>query len=369
MALLLGLCLVLAAPAARAGATRQERAARNLLNEALGKIKQHAFQPGPPMKGARTALRAYVRGLDRYSDYLPPKEYAAWRKARDYRFAGVGMDLVRGRGNRLICLPRPRGPAARAGIRSGDVLLAVNGKRVAKESLYAVGGRIRGARGSKVRLLVRSPRGREKNHTIVRRPLEARTVWAQPKQGLLILRVTGFSPHTARELRKAIARNRGAPKVIDLRNNFGGDLFAAVECAGLFLGPGRKIFTLKTKDKQTPFRARDPKADTDSPLFIWQGRHTASAAEVFTAALTQNRRAKSLGQRSFGKGVAQKIIELSDGSALVITYALLVPPNGYSFQGKGLKPDVSIPAGRAKQQRAWLDAVRKAMGPKGAARR
>ena len=331
-----------------------DQKAIRVLNEAITQLGRHSLVPRPPDAVVKGCLTAYMRANDPYGDYLSAPEYAAWRKAQAYRFYGVGMDLVRRSNGDTICIPQPEGPAARAGIQAGTVLVAVDGVAVKNTSLYVVGARIRGPDGSDVRLSVIGPgEAVARTLTLRREPVESRSVWVKERPHFLLLRITNFNAHTPREMAEVLRSGLARPKVIDLRGNVGGDLFAAVDTAGLLLPAGAEVVTLKTRSGSTIYRAQGPSLDQGSQLFILQDQDTASAAEVFTAALVRHERAVSLGQISFGKGVAQRVLELSDGSALIVTYAELLPPGGKPYTGTGLAPTHHLPVRPASDDDSW----------------
>lgn len=347
-------------PTAGTAAAWTDQDAMLLFYEAMTALDRQALERRPAGQAVRAALKAYLRDSDPYGDYLSATEYAAWREAQGYHFHGVGMDLVRNGDGEFVCLPQPGGPAALGGIRQGDLLLAVDGAPVKGASLFLTGARIRGAKDSLVRLEVRAPgQARGRTVSLRRKPVVARTVWPEDKGDFLLLRISTFSAHTPRELAQALGSAPGRPKVLDLRGNAGGDLFAAVDAVGLLLPAGSQVMTLRTRQASTPYRTAGRAQDPDSRLFILQDQYTASAAEVFTAALVQNQRATSLGRPSFGKGLAQRIVELSDGSALVVTYAELIPPSGLGYAGKGLTPTHPVPAEAAGEDAAWFALARR----------
>ena len=137
---------------------------------------------------------------------------------------------------------------------------------------------------------------------------------------------------------------KNIPIVIDLRGNGGGDLFAAINSADLLLPKDTLISSIETTSKHIEYRASSPNLIEGQSIFVLQDKFTASAAEVFIAALTQNYRVQSIGERSFGKGVAQKFIPLSNGDTLLLTYGKIITPNGKSYHKTGLLPtsDLSL---------------------------
>lgn len=332
-----------------------------LFYEALTRLQTNRLEPMPSRQVVQQAIRCSVKQLDRFSDYLSPEEYRAYKASLNSRYAGVGMELSVGLSGRIVCIPYPKGPAERAGIGYGDVLIAVNGQSVAGESLFLVGARIRGEAGARVSLTVQKATGPPREIAMVLEPFQFQSVLCDDAGPVPVIRIVRFTAETAQELKDAVLKRVvGRSKVIDLRGNTGGDLFAAVDAAALFLKTGSKIVELKTRQGNQAYWARRDPLDEKSPLFLWQDDQTASAAEVFIAALTQNRRAVSIGRPSYGKGVAQRFVDLTDGSALFLTYGVLYPPGGTSFHQQGLNPTYT-PApesGAPEEQSAYMSRVK-----------
>lgn len=149
-----------------------------------------------------------------------------------------------------------------------------------------------------------------------------------------------FTSGTKRELEYALDDlSHTEPIIIDIRGNPGGDLHSAIDSAKLFLQPNRKILDIRNqKGLAKSYETTTDGMNTTSPVYLWQDERTASAAEVFAAALTQNKRATSIGKRSFGKGTKQDIVELNDGSAMILTTGLLQSPDGITYHKKGIEP-------------------------------
>lgn len=308
-----------------------------LYKEAITTITKHAPQPLSQKQIVRDTLKAYLRSLDPFSDYLLPDEYANFRALQQPHYAGVGMDLLQTRMSQIVCIPYPDGPAAQAGIVLGDVLQAVNGVDVEGQSVLTVGTKIRGKAGSPVDIRV-VRQGIAHDVHLVRTALQARTVFVEQRDGLPIVRVVSFTEQTPHELLAAFTTLSHAPAVIlDLRGNTGGSLQGAIDAAQLFLAHGKQVVRIKTQEGLKEFSS-DRHTPITVPLYVWQDTWTASAAEVFIAALRHHQRAVSLGKTTFGKGIMQQFFELSDGSALLFTTGYLQPPHGVSYHNRGLEP-------------------------------
>jgi carboxyl-terminal processing protease len=316
-----------------------------LFSEAVDTILRNSLKPDTSKWIIQNALRLYLRQLDVYSDYLPPDEYSVFKRAQRNHYAGIGMEILLDfRDNKIHCSPFPGSPAKEAGINCGDTLLQVDGRDISKNmSIFSIGALIRGENGTPINLLLQKSSGDIVSMNLLREKIIYKSVVLKKADPVPVIQISNFSNKTDKEL-KSILINMGIdrPKIIDLRGNTGGDLFSAIKCASLFISHDKRIVELKMKSKTILYKSTEKPIDPDSKLFIWQDDFTASASEVFIAAITQNKRGVSIGLKSHGKGVAQKLIELSDGSAIIITYATLHPPNGESFHKKGLKPDYLI---------------------------
>src|SRR5262249_16933425 len=220
----------------------------------------------------------------------------------------------------VVCVPYPGSPAKEAGITVGDQLKSIDGIPVDGKSLFAVAAMARGKLGTAVDFIILTKSGTEKRVRVTRSKVVAETIakhWFGQKPGIKIF---SFTRDTKEKLRRILSDwETDIPIIIDLRSNAGGDLYAAIDSAMLFLEKGKKIVSIKTRHGSKIYESAGGAINLSSPVYLWQDEATASAAEVFISALTENDRAVSIGKRTFGKGTKQDIIELSDGSALVLT--------------------------------------------------
>jgi carboxyl-terminal processing protease len=308
--------------------------------EAVTKIRKQRLPPLQNVQIVRGTLKAYVRSLDPFSDYLSPEEFKQYKLFQAPQYAGVGMEIERDKAGRIVCFPYPESPAMQAGIGAGDILEAVDGVSTADLSPLTVGLKIRGQEGIAVWLKVSKGDGEPKDIPIIRTVLEARSVLVEQQRSLPIVRFLTFTPRTPQELQNALRTLQNATAVVlDLRGTPGGAFFGAIGAAKLFLARGQKITGLKTQEGLKEYRNDlDASAPTATTLYLWQDAWTASAAEVFIAALSQNQRAVTIGTTTFGKGTVQDIIALSDGSALRLTTGYIQTPDGTLYHQQGLKP-------------------------------
>lgn len=314
--------------------------AMRLYFEAFTHIKKKALSQPAAQSIVRESLKAYLHHIDPYAEFLTPDEYQAFKRSQKSHYVGVGMRIERDETGRIRCYPFSQSPAAKAGVAPGDILKAIGGFDIGSKSLFAIGAMIGGQEGMPVVLILRTPAGDLKTISITREQMSSDAVQTLEIDHLEVFKIDFFRSGAPRELKLLITNQTDSkPLIIDLRGNRGGDLHAAIDCAMLFLAKNQKIVDIKKPHTTQSYQSFGATANANSPVYIWQDRGTASAAEVFIAALTQNRRALSIGQPTYGKGTTQDVIELSDGSAMFLTTGYLYPPNGQIYHQNGLDPD------------------------------
>jgi carboxyl-terminal processing protease len=291
-------------------------------------------------------LRSYLAQRDPSSDYLTRGEFRKFKESQDDRYVGIGMEIRKERDGRILCLPYPGSPAAQAGIVIGDELKTIDAIPVRGKSIFAVASIARGKPGTLVELVISSKNGVEKQAKVRRAAMTAESVSTTQWSKVRVVKIVSFTRDTKDKLRRILKTwESGKPIVMDLRGNAGGDLHAAIDCAMLFLAKGKRIVSIETRHRTKSYENNTVAENENSPIYLWQDEATASAAEVFIAALMDNGRAVSIGKRTFGKGTMQDIIELSNGSAIVLTTGRLETPRGVSYDGDGLAPTHAISGG------------------------
>ncbi|HTT79080.1 MAG TPA: S41 family peptidase, partial [Stellaceae bacterium] len=297
-----------------------------------------------PPERIDTIVFAGITGLlDPFSRYVDPAAARADRAARD-GFGGVGIALDARDHQLRVADVSPQGPAAQAGIRADDSILAIDGTNTAGWSEEAARDRLRGAVGSDVVLRIRPPSGAPAHDVALRRAYVSEpTVTARRDGDILILRVSSFNRTTAARAAAALtaaqATRRLAGIVLDLRGNPGGLLKQGVGLADLFLASGPIVATAgRIAASDQHFAASGEAIAPNLPLAVLINGDSASAAEIVTAALQDAGRAVVIGSSSYGKGTVQTVLSLTNGGELILTWARLIARGGYPLEHHGVVP-------------------------------
>jgi carboxyl-terminal processing protease len=314
------------------------------LYEAITKISSNSLYAKTLNLNPDKLIKQYIYAIDEYGDYFTKEEYQAFLDSQSQDYAGIGMLLYQQQRNeKILCIPIDQKIDHFMHLKY-DELLKVNGRPVKEKNIYLVTSWIRGKKGTPVTIEVKHPNGSIENLIFKRTSQSFKSVRKIKVTGNYpAIKILRFTNDTPREFyRQLIDWPKSIPIVIDLRGNGGGDLHAAIKSADLCLSKGTKIVTLETIDDRIVYVAANKDYTKQQRIVILQDKYTASAAEVFLSALIDNKRAESIGEKSYGKGVAQKFIDLSSGGALVLTYARIITPNGKKYHHTGLLPTLPI---------------------------
>ncbi|KPA13569.1 carboxyl-terminal protease [Candidatus Magnetomorum sp. HK-1] len=288
-------------------------------------------------------VKAYLKGFDPYSDYLSLKEYQVFQNLQESEYVGVGMEVEKNKSGKVVCFPIKDEPAQNAGIEPGDILLAIDDTNIENKSLLFIASLSRGNVGSIVKVSVKKIDGNLQHYKIKRSKLSSKSVKLFWNKNIPVLKVKSFIISTKREIQSLLENLQQEEFiVIDVRNNPGGDLHSAIDSAMLFLKKNSPIVHVKSKNNTKTYYCTAEPVNSTQQLYLLQNEHTASAAEVFIAALTQNKRAVSMGAKTFGKGVKQSILELKNGDVVFLSTAFLLTPVFDNYHQKGLKPSVNM---------------------------
>jgi len=296
------------------------------------------------------AITGMLAGLDPHSEYLDKEGLEQLGEETSGQYSGLGIEVLQTEDGLRIVSPIDDTPAARAGIKPGDRIVKINGTVVDSQNVDAMFKQLRGKAGSKIALtIVHENSDKLIDLTLVRQNITISSVKVrQLEPGYDYVRISQFQDDTADDLvRKlgALIDKHGAPKglVLDLRNNPGGLLTAAVAVSDDFLGSGTIVTTRgRLRDANMSFAAHPGDQVDGAPIVVLTNNGTASAAEIVSGALKDNHRALIVGQRTFGKGVVQTVLPLDDDHAVKITTARYYTPSGTSIQAEGIRPDVTV---------------------------
>jgi carboxyl-terminal processing protease len=301
----------------------------------------------------QSAVRALLADLDPHSAYLPATSASALSDEVQGMYDGIGVEVeVRPDRSLKVIGAIDGGPAHKAGLRTGDVIVAIDGRPVGANRDGDPSRALRGTAGTSVRLsLLRPGEALPRDIVLVRQSIALSSVSGRLLEpGYGYARISYFEGDTADELRRQLSALRSASGgplaglVLDLRNNPGGLLTTAVEVADLFLDGGPIVSTRgRTPTANALYRASSGDVLQGAPIVVLLDVGTASSAEVVAGALRDQRRALLLGARSFGKGSVQTVVDLGNGDALKLTTARYYTPSGRSIQATGILPDVTLP--------------------------
>ena len=304
------------------------------------------------------AIRGLIQGLgDPHSGYVPPEAFDIENEDLYGSFEGIGARVeMRPDGKLLIVAPISGSPAEAAGLKPGDLVLEVNGESIVGLSLLEAVNKIRGPKGSEVRLLVKHLTEASEVEIIVVRdtiPLESVLVRSRPEDRFAHIRLTTFYANTADELADAIkeAQNNGAEGLIlDVRDNPGGLLSSVIDVTSMFIEDGTLIlYELDGEGERKNHTSRNGGEFADIPLVLLSNGFSASASEIVVGALQDHERAPVVGSTTFGKGSVNILRRLTNGGGLYLTIAKWYTPDGRLIEGNGVEPDHEVTS-RDKQK-------------------
>ncbi len=330
--------------------TEEPYANLDLLVEVLRQIEENYVEPQDTGKLIYGAIKGMVQSLDPHSSFMTKEEHQELMLETKGSFTGIGIEITIRDQVLTVVSPIEGTPAYKAGLKAGDKIVKIDGKSTKNMTLMDAVKRIRGPKGTEVRLtIIRKGEKEPLEFSIIRDVIPLRSVRAHlltPEIGYI--RISTFQSKTAKDLKKALNKLERGRKlkglILDLRNNPGGLLSQAIEVADVFLDTGIIVTTKGRKHSQDIVaKAHKDKKSRLYPMVVLVNGGSASASEIVAGALQDNKRAVILGTRTFGKGSVQTIIPLSDGSALRLTTARYFTPSGRSIQLSGITPDIELP--------------------------
>ena len=319
--------------------------------EVFAKVKSDYVESVDDRKLIENAIRGMLEGLDPHSAYLDKESYQELQEGTTGEFGGLGIEVGMEDGFIKVISPIDDTPAQRAGIKSGDLIIRLDEKSVKGMALNDAVELMRGKPGSDIVLtVVREGEEKPLSITVTRDIITVKSVKGRTLEpGFAYIRVANFQSHTAEDLRQSIetlkAENNNSLSglILDLRNNPGGILNAAVGVSDLFLDSGLIVYTEgRIKDSKLKFNAKPSDILRDAPIIVLVNGGSASASEIVAGALQDHERAIIMGERTFGKGSVQTILPMNDEAALKLTTARYYTPSGRSIQASGIEPDILI---------------------------
>lgn len=326
-------------------------------SEVYGRIRQDYVEAVPDEKLLEDAIRGMLTGLDPHSAYLDQEQYNELKVGTTGQFGGLGIEVGMENGFVKVIAPIDDTPAAKAGIKAGDLIIRLDDRPVKGMSLNDAVKMMRGEPGSDIVLtVVREGVEQPLKIKITRDVIKVKSVKSRLLEpGYGYVRITSFQAQTGDNVNDAISelRKKGELKglVLDLRNNPGGVLNAAVAVSDAFLESGLIVYTDgRIEDAKMKFSATPNDILKGAPIVVLINAGSASASEIVAGALQDHNRAVIMGEKTFGKGSVQTIMPTSNGGAVKLTTARYYTPSGRSIQAEGIVPDV--PISRVKLQMA-----------------
>ena len=316
-------------------------------SEVLSRVRTEYVEEPNISAVTNGALHGLLESLDANSSYLDPTEFKDYKQRKEGK-AGIGADVSKRYGYAAVISVIPGGPADKAEIESGDIIEAIEGKSTRDMSLAEIDGRLSGPSGSVVNLSVVRPRralpvkSAVSLAVVADPPLTDKTM----ADSVGYIKVDDFPKGRSEEIANKLKslQKEGAKKIIlDLRNSGGGDEQEGIATANLFLNHGTITYLQGQKYPKQAFNANPQKAiATNLPLVVLVNRGTAGPAEIVASAIMENARGDVIGDKTFGSGSIQKVIDMPDGSALILSVAKYYTPSGKALQDTAVTPNILV---------------------------
>ncbi len=337
--------------------------------EVFAKIKSDYVEPVDDRTLLENAIRGMLTGLDPHSTYLDPEGYKELQVGTTGKFGGLGIEVGMEDGFVKIISPIDDTPAARAGVEAGDLIVRLDDTPVKGLTLSEAVKIMRGKPGSEILLtIVREGAEKPLKISIKRDIIRVKSVKARMlDEDFAYLRITSFQSKTGESLYKQLKKldknttNGLQGIVLDLRNNPGGVLSAAVDVSDAFLQKGLIVYTEgRDKDSRLRFSATPDDIIDGAPIVVLVNGGSASASEIVAGALQDHQRALIMGSKTFGKGSVQTILPMNSNAALKITTARYYTPSGRSIQAEGITPDIRLESVKVSKDERSFKRVKEA---------
>ena len=317
-------------------------------SEVLSRIRTEYVEDPNISKVTNGALHGLLESLDADSSYLDPTEYKEYKQRKGEGKATIGAAISKRYGYAAVISVIPGGPADKAGMTSGDIIEAIEGKTTREMSLAEIDGQLAGQPGSVVNVSIVRPRKAQPVKTAITRDVVSEPAVSDKmlETGIGYIKIDDFPKGRSQDVAAKLKQleKDGAKKiVIDLRNSGSGEEEEGIATANLFLNHGTITYLQGQKYPKQTFTADPQKAVANNlPLVVLVNRGTAGPAEIVASAIMENARGDVVGDKTFGSGAIQKVIEMQDGSALILSVAKYYSPSGKALEDTAITPNVLV---------------------------
>lgn len=329
----------------------------NLFGEVMERTKMSYVEEVSDKQLIEAAINGMLTSLDPHSSYLNVDDYKYMTEQTKGKFGGLGIQITSDSGLIKVISPIDDTPAAKAGIKAGDYITEVDGETVIGQTLNDVVNKLRGKVGSKVKVTIKRTNKKPFTVTLRRAEIKVDSVKSEIKdEDILYIRIPSFNEDLSKNVEKAVKnaqkklKNKLAGIVIDVRNNPGGLLDQAIGVSDLFLEQGEIVSTRSRNVEDTvKFSATAGDIAKGLPIVVIINEGSASASEILAGALQDHHRAVVIGEKSFGKGSVQTVVQLPNGAGMRLTTARYYTPSGRSIQAKGIEPDIVVKQSKVEE--------------------
>ncbi|MBR1398687.1 MAG: S41 family peptidase [Alphaproteobacteria bacterium] len=322
----------------------------NLFGEIMERTKSSYVEEVNDKQLVEAAINGMLTSLDPHSSYLTEEDFRYMNEQTKGKFGGLGIEVTMENGVVKVVSPIDDTPASKAGIKAGDYITDIDGESVIGLTLNEAVSKLRGKVGTRVKITIRRINEKPFDVTLKRDEIKVQAVKSEIKNDdILYVRISAFNEDIDKDIEKAVEKaqkelkNKLAGIVIDVRNNPGGLLDQAVGVSDLFLERGEIVSTRSRNEEDTiKYSATAGDIANGLPIVVMINEGSASASEIVAGALQDHHRAVILGEKSFGKGSVQTVLQLRNNAAMRITTARYYTPSGRSIQAKGIEPDIVV---------------------------
>lgn len=319
-------------------------------NEVFDMIKKNYVDEVDPTTLMQGAINGMVKSLDPHSSFMTPDLYKELEVETQGHFGGIGIEIMLIKDVLTVVSPIEDTPAFKAGLKSGDQIIKIDGQSTKNIDIMTAVKKLRGPKDTKVTItIMRENMTTSKDYTLMRAIIQVKSVKVKKlEDNIGYIRIAAFQERTSDDIRKELREisaklNPMKGLILDLRNDPGGLLTQAIEVSDIFLKSGVIVSTRgRVKSMETKAMAKNNGDEITCPIVVLVNEGTASAAEIVAGALQDNGRALVVGAQTFGKASVQTVIPLEDGSALKLTTARYYTPKGRSIQAEGITPDIIV---------------------------